>query len=152
MTAKEIKKELLDHCKAYIQNRFEKINQTIKDIEDSLDDESKNSAGDKHETGRAMLHIDRENAGKQLQEIESVQLLLPKVDITTTSDYVRLGSLVYTSQGVFFISISVGNVMVGKTNYICVALQAPLGELLKGATKGTMFVFRDKNYVVTSIK
>lgn len=151
MTSKQIKKALLDHCKFNVQNRFEKINQTIKDIEESLDDQSKSSAGDKHETGRAMLHIDRENAGNQLKEIETLLALIPKIDITTPSSYTRLGSLVYTSEGNFFISISLGNVVIGKTSYVCVALQAPLGQVLKGASKDDTVFFRDKQYLIKSI-
>jgi hypothetical protein len=95
MTDKELKVALLDHCKETVENRFDKIKQTITAIEESLEDESKSSAGDKHETGRAMLQIDRENAGKQLHEIESLQALVKKIDSSAVSDYIRLGSLVH---------------------------------------------------------
>ncbi len=113
---------------------------------------SKSSAGDKHETGRAMLHIDRENAGKQSQEIELLQVLLPRIDIVKTSDYARLGSFVYTNHATFFMSISIGAVTVSKTQYLCVALQAPIGQLISGKKKGDTFSFNGKQYTVTSIK
>ena len=151
MTDKELKMALLDHCKETVAKRFDKIKQTITAIEESLEDESKSSAGDKHETGRAMLQIDRENAGKQLREIESLQALVKKIDIKTISDYVRLGSIVYTNNGTFFISISIGQVTVGKTNYFCVALQSPIGQLLSGKKKADTFKFNEKVFVVKSI-
>lgn len=152
MTVLEIKTSLLEACKTSVKNRFEKVNKTISDIVESLDDESKSSAGDKHETGRAMLQIDRENAGKQLIELENLQRLLPKIDIKSATDYARLGSLVYTNHGNFFISISLGIVTIGKTNYYCVALQAPIGLLFSGKKKGDSFVFNTKEYLVTSVK
>ena len=151
MTDKELKVALLDHCKETVEKRQEKIKQTISDIFESLEDESKSSAGDKHETGRAMLQIDRENAGKQLLEIENLQALVKKIDINTVSDYVRLGSLVYTNSGTYFISISIGQVTVGKTGYFCVALQSPIGQMLSGKKKGDTFVFNEKEFVVKSI-
>ncbi|WP_432412342.1 3-oxoacyl-ACP synthase [Rasiella sp. SM2506] len=151
MTDKELKVALLDHCQETVNKRFDKIKQTISDIVESLEDESKSSAGDKHETGRAMLQIDRENAGKQLREIESLLALVKKIDIKAVSDYVRLGSLVYTNNGTYFISISIGQILVGKTGYFCVALQSPIGQLLSGKKKGEAFTFNEKKFVVKSI-
>ncbi|MFC7356210.1 3-oxoacyl-ACP synthase [Jejudonia soesokkakensis] len=152
MTVKEIKQHLLDHCKSTVEKRYQKITQTISDIQESLLEEDKSSAGDKHETGRAMLQIDRENAGKQLQEIENIQKVLPKIDVNATSDYARLGSLVYTDHATYFISISVGDVLVGKTHYLCVALHSPIGSFLSGKKKGDEFTFNAKMYKVTSVK
>ena len=151
MTSKEIKSTLLKHCKDVVEKRFIKIKQTIADIEESLVEESKSSAGDKHETGRAMLQIDRENAGKQLQEIEKLQQLVRKIDINSKSDYARLGSLVYTNQGSYFISISIGSVIVGKSTYICVALNSPIGQLLSGKKKDDAFIFNEKEFKIKSV-
>ncbi len=72
MTLLELKFELQQQCKDLINFRLERIQKTIADIEYSLKDESKSTSGDKHHTGRAMLQIDRENAGNQLREIEKV--------------------------------------------------------------------------------
>lgn len=151
MNDKELKTALLNHCKEVVEKRFSQIKQTIAGIEESLVEESKSSAGDKHETGRAMLQIDRENAGKQLLEIEKLQQLVRKIDINSKSDYVRLGSLVYTNQTTYFIGISIGAVTVGKTNYMCVALNSPIGQLLSGKKKGDMFMFNEKEYNIKSV-
>lgn len=152
MTVLELKSELLAHCRSTVQKRFEKIKQTIADIEESLLEEDKNSSGDKHETGRAMLQIDRENAGRQLQEVENVSNLLKRLDIKAHSDYVRLGSLVATNQGTYFISISIGAVTVGNKPYLCVALNSPIGQFLAGKKKGEQFQFNDKSFTVQSVQ
>jgi hypothetical protein len=152
MIVKELKSALLQQCVQVVEKRYLKIKQTIADIEESLLEETSSSAGDKHETGRAMLQIDRENAGKQLQEIENLQGLVKKIDIKASSDYVRLGSLVYTNQGTYFISISIGAVLISKTNYFCVALHSPIGDLLSGKKKGDSFSFNEKEYSISSVK
>ena len=99
-----------------------------------------------------MLQIDRENAGKQLQEIEKVQQIIKKIDVSASSDYARLGSLVYTDNATYYLSISTGNVTVNKTNYLCVALNSPIGLLLSGKKKGDTFTFNEKEYKITSVK
>lgn len=139
MTVIEIKTQLLQECKRQVDSRYSKIKQTISDIEESLLEESKRSSGDKHETGRAMLQIDRENAGKQLLEIEKIIQILKKIDVETSSDYARLGSLVYTDKFKYFISLSIGNISIKEVDYLCVALNSPVGLLLSGKKKGEEF-------------
>jgi hypothetical protein len=151
MIVKELKAALFEQCSQVVAKRHQKIKQTISDIEESLLEETSSSAGDKHETARAMLQIDRENAGKQLHEVENLQSLLKRIDINTSSDYARLGSLIYTNRGTYFISLSVGAVTIGKTTYMCVALHSPIGHQLQGKKKGDSFVFNDLDFVVTQI-
>ena len=151
MIAKELKSVLKGNCSQEVENRYQKIKEVLDDIKLSLLEESKSSAGDKHETGRAMLQIERENAGRQLREIENLQSLIRKIDIHAVSNYARLGSLVYTNHGTYFISISIGEVKVDTTNYFCVALHSPIGNLLSGKLVGEGFSLNEKNYIITSI-
>jgi len=152
MSTVALKTELLQHCQKQVDARYSKIKQTIADIKESLLEESKSSSGDKHETGRAMLQIDRENAGKQLQEIEKIVPLLKKIDVNATSDYARLGSLVYTDKFIYFISLSIGTVPIGKTDYLCIALNSPVGLLISGKKKGDEFSLNGNIYKITNVK
>ena len=146
-----LKTELLQHCQKQIDNRYSKIKHTIAAIEESLLEEAKSSSGDKHETGRAMLQIDRENAGKQLHEIEKVAQLLNKIDVKATSDYARLASLVYTDKFIYFISLSIGTVAIGSENYLCVALNSPVGLLISGKKRGEGFTLNGTVYKITKV-
>jgi len=152
MMTKELKKVLLVRCSLEVENRFQKIKKVLDDIKVSLLEESKSSAGDKHETGRAMLQIERENAGHQLREIENLQLLIRKIDILTVSDYARLGSLIYTNQGIYFISISIGEIKVEDENYYCIALHSPIGNFLAGKKKADTFIFNKREFKILMIK
>ena len=93
-----IKQNLYNQCLEFVENRFQTIQNTIKEIQESLTTETKSSAGDKHETGRAMLQLEREKAGNQLAEIQKVKESLSKIDFKKTSKKIGLGSLVYTSK------------------------------------------------------
>lgn len=152
MTDIEIKKILLKRCNQEVSTRKEKIQQTLAGIVASLENESKSSAGDKHETGRAMLQIDRENAGKQLLEVEKLQRILPKIDIKKSTTYAHLGSLITTSKGTFFLSISIGAVIIEESSYYCVAIQAPIGRLLLGKQEGDSFNFNSNEYIINKVR
>lgn len=151
MSSSEIKSQLLAKCKLSVEGRLEKIKKTIADIEESLLEESKNTSGDKHETGRAMLQIDRENAGKQLLEIEKLIQLLNRIDVDVSTDYVRLGSMVITDTFKYFISISIGAVNLENGNFLCVALNSPIGSKLSGKKVGETFDFNGQTICVMEV-
>ena len=151
MTPLEIKFELQQQCKDLIKYRYDRIVKTIADIEFSLKEESKSTSGDKHHTGRAMLQIDRENAGNQLREIEKVMRQLEKVDISTSSETIRLGSIIETNQAIFFMSISVGKLEINNIFYLGVAPNSPIGMNLLGKTIGEQFSFNSNIYKIENV-
>ena len=151
MIAKEIKSALLEKCSQVVEERYEKIKVVLADIRESLIEESKSSAGDKHETGRAMLQIERENIGKQLLETENLRQSLHKINIDSPSSRVHLGSLVYTTQGIFFISISAGVINIDSTTYLAISPSSPIGHLLMGKEEGDQFKFHDLDYKLSQV-
>lgn len=152
MTIEQLKTELVAQCDRQLEERYKKIKYSIAGIEEALFEESKSSAGDKHETARAMLQIDRENAGRQLQEVEKVIQILNKIDVKVNSDYGRLGSLVYTDKFIYFISISIGNVVVENENYLCVALNSPVGIQLSGKKNNDEYTLNGIVYKIRQIQ
>lgn len=147
-----LKKELLQYCQEQVANRYSKINQNITDIDESLIEEAQHCKGDSMDNIRGTLHIDRENAGKQLIEVEKLMEVLKKIDVQTNSDYVRLGSLVYTNKFTYFISLSVGAVSIGGKEYLCVALNSPVGAQLIGRKKGEKFILNDLEYIIEDVQ
>jgi 3D (Asp-Asp-Asp) domain-containing protein len=115
-----IKQELYNQCLEFIDNRLQTVQNTIKDIQKSLLSETKSSAGDKHETGRAMLQLEREKAGHQLAEITKVKETLSRVNIEKPSQIIGLGSVVYTSGINYFIAISTGELIVNNEKFYAI--------------------------------
>lgn len=141
MNVKEIKQALFQHCFDKADLRHQTIKQTIADIDESLAEESKSSSSDELDNSRAMMQIDRENATKQLHEVLAIKELLKKIDVNTTSDYARLGSLITTDKATYFISLSIGAVEVNGSSFLCVALNSPIGQAISGKKKGEIFSF-----------
>lgn len=150
-TNKELKQMLFDKCCEYLEPRFSTIQSSIEEIQESLTSETKSSAGDKHETGRAMLQLEREKAGQQLAEIENVKNALTQINIDKISETIILGSLVYTSQFNYFIAISAGLLTVDSETFYAISPQTPIGQLLLGKRIGDSFVFREQEIVIEKI-
>ncbi|MDB2463030.1 GreA/GreB family elongation factor [Algibacter sp.] len=145
-------KELLySKCLEFIETRFQTVQNTIKDIQNSLQSETKSSAGDKHETGRAMLQLEREKAGNQLAEIQKIREAFSKIDISKTSENITLGSLVYTTKANYFITISAGELRVEDILFYAISPSTPIAKLLLSKTVGDDVKFRDTSFKIIKI-
>lgn len=147
----ETKENLYSQCLNFVENRFQIIQNTINEIQESLTSETKSSAGDKHETGRAMLQLEREKAGNQLAEIQKIKENLSKLNITNTSENIGLGSVVYTNKSNYFIAISAGELKVKNDVFYAISPNTPIGQLLMGKTVGESIVFRDQQFKIVSV-
>ncbi len=128
------------------------IQNTIKDIQKSLLSETKSTAGDKHETGRAMLQLEREKTGNQLAEIQKVKEVLSKIDVDKTIKTIGLGSLVYTSNLNYFIAISAGELDYNGGKFYAISPSTPIAKLLLSKTVGDTIKFRSTTFAITKIE
>ena len=146
-----IKENLYNLCLEFIDNRLLAVKSTMEEIQESLLSETKSSAGDKHETGRAMLQLEREKAGNQLAEIVKVKETLSKINITNQSEKVRIGSVVYTNKINYFISISAGELELDISKFYAISPQTPIAQLLLGKTINDQINFRDQSFTIINI-
>ena len=151
MKNQSIKTQLLQLCNQSLDTRLQNVLAVIEDIKQSLQSETKSSAGDKHETGRAMLQLEREKAGHQLAEIEKTKQILSKINTESTYKNIGLGSVVFTSQSNYFISISVGELKVENETFYAISANTPIGQLLLGKSVGDEVVFRNMSFKITKI-
>jgi len=146
-----IKQQLYQQCVQYCHNRLEVIKFSIEEIQESLTSETKSSAGDKHETGRAMLQLEREKTGNQLAETQKLQELLSKINISKTSKMISLGSLVFTTQANYFIAISAGEIVVENEKYFAISPNTAIAKLLIGKEVGDVMIFRENEFKVVAV-
>ena len=118
---------------------------------ESANDDSKSSAGDKHETGRAMAQLEQEKSGYQLKEAQELKNNLEKININTVSKSVQLGSIVITDKGNFFVSIPVGKLIVDSQTYYAISLSSPIGVKVKNLTKKDAFEMNNIVYKILEI-
>lgn len=145
------KDALFQFCKNFVEQRLSRIQNQITDIKVSLNSETKSSAGDKHETGRAMLQLEREKLGVQLSEAEKMKQLLAKVSLQANQTHVALGSLVKTTKSNYFIAISSGEYKAENESIYCISSQTPIGKLLLGKQQNDVISFNGQDFTITEI-
>ncbi|MDG5491013.1 GreA/GreB family elongation factor [Psychroserpens sp. SPM9] len=147
-----LKQTLFKQCQQFVDGRLNAIQQTINEIQESLTSETKSSAGDKHETGRAMLQLEREKAGQQLAEIQKLNELLSKIDLSKSSNTIGLGSLIFTTQAHYFIIISAGQLQAQDQQFYAISANTPIAKLLLGKQAGDLITFRNQEFKIIEVR
>lgn len=138
-------------CEEFLKNRLKVIQNTILDIQNALQSETKSSAGDKHETGRAMLQLECEKAGNQLAEIQKQRTVLNKVNPELQHQKAKLGSVVYTTQSNYFIAISAGKIVLDSKTFYAISPATPMAKLLISKVIDESVLFRASPIKITQI-
>ena len=119
-----------------IGSKLEGIQQEFDALQEALMSETKSSAGDKHETGRAMAQLEQEKLSRQLSETRKILKGLNQIDRKKEAKQVGFGSLVQTNRGYFFISVGIGKLMVETTPVFCITAGSPLGQKILNKSEG----------------
>ncbi len=128
----QLKFQLYTKCVEYVEQRLSHIQSAIDAATESGNDETKSSAGDKHETGRAMMQLEQEKNAKQLHETLELKKLLDRINPNQQSQTVVLGSLVITNKEKFYISIGAGKIVIDSEIYFAVSPTSPIAIKLIG--------------------
>lgn len=147
------KVELYENLVKVIQERGAEMQVAWNELMESNKQEGKSSAGDKHETSAAQLHLELEKMGKQMQEHnrrnEEVERFNPS-KISSSSE-VRVGSLVETNTGWFYIITSFGKLNTPSGDCFIISAASPIGQTLLGKQAGEVFHWNGKSGKILKI-
>lgn len=134
-----------------IDSKIKVLQKNLSDLSESAGNETKRTAGDKHETALAMLQIEQENIRRQLHEALAQKKLLSQIDPCIQTVQVCKGSIVTTDKGVFFISTALGKKVIDAVTVIALSPESPLGSKMVHLKKGDSFSFNQTNYTIEAI-
>ena len=146
-----MKKKLLNQLNLLVEEKIDSLNKAINETVESRDSNTKSSAGDKHETSRAMMQIELENLSMQLKKNNVLKYELSKIDVSKKHNEVGLGSLVIANEGNYFISIGWGKIIISNTDYYCISLGSPIGKQLYNKKPGDTLSFMNKELIIKKI-
>lgn len=138
----------------YLQSINEKIRllrTALDDLKESSSNETKSTAGDKHETALAMLQIEQKNVSQQLKEALDQKVLFERINPNIIKPEVGTGSLLKTNKGYLFLSIALGKVVVDGITIIAISARSPLGQKLIGLKVNDTAEINGTRYVVENI-
>ena len=147
-----LKQALFKQCENYVNERLQTVEKTISSHQNDLNSETKSSAGDKHETGRAMLQLEMEKASQQLVGITQMKEILARIDINKLSSKAHLGSIVFTDKANYFLSISAGQLEVLNDKIFAISVSSPIGKMLLGKEENDSFIFNGNSIKVLKIR
>ncbi len=143
----KIHKACLDFVDKRINNFLASYNSSV----ESGNSDSKSSAGDKHETGKAMAQLEQEKAAHQLVEAKELKAVLEKINPKQKHQIISEGSLINTNNGLFYISIGIGKLEVENDKVVVISAQSPLGKSMMGQKKGNTVCYNNLNYSIRNI-
>ncbi|RZJ87862.1 MAG: 3-oxoacyl-ACP synthase [Hymenobacter sp.] len=139
------KSEFYNACLKYVQQRMEQARVGIASAQESSNTETKSSAGDKYETGRAMAQQERDRHAVQLHEAQQLLNALQRINPELPFAAVRPGALVQTNIGLFYISIGAGRLRTGAgQDFVAASPEAPIVVALNGRHAGEEITFNGR--------
>lgn len=116
---------------------------------ESANNETKSSAGDKHETARAMMQLEQEKLSHQLKELQEQKSELVKIDLSKPSAQIAKGTLIQSDKGFLFLSIGLGKITIDDKTVFAISSQSPLGIKLLGKKENDVV---EMNGIIYSIQ
>lgn len=147
----ETKILLLNKCLEYLDKRIELESSAIDRAKKEAAGEEKSSAGDKYETGRAMMHLEQEKYARQLQQTIDLKKSLLQIDFKKKYDTPQPGSLVCTDKENFFFAVSADDIELNDEEYLPLSFASPLGQAFINKKEGETVSFRGVDYNIIKI-
>ncbi|RQO38027.1 hypothetical protein DBR39_14175 [Chryseobacterium sp. KBW03] len=143
------KQEIINIIKAKAADKIQSFENLIAETRASNND-TKSSMGDKYETGREMLQQEINNLQRQLNEVLNQQAVLQKIT-SDPSEKVQNGALVKTNKGLFYISVSMGEIAVDNQKVMTVSAESPLVKVMYGKKTGESFTVNTISQTIENI-
>ncbi|KQR92591.1 hypothetical protein ASG01_11850 [Chryseobacterium sp. Leaf180] len=143
------KAQILNILKEKISEKIQTFENLISETRASSND-TKSSMGDKYETGREMLQQEINNVQRQLNEVLKQQDVLQKLN-TENCSRVQTGALIQTENGLFYISVSAGEIIFEDQKIMTVSADSPLAKAMHGKTAGDLFAVNNMQQKILNV-
>ena len=146
------KQKIYIHYLQLVHDKITYLQKVLADLKESGANETKSTAGDKHETALAMLQIEQANVRAQLKEVQGQLAMLQKINPSLSTIGIVHGSLVKTDKGYLFLSIAAGKMNFEGQTVFAISPQSPLGQQLLQAGNGRSVIINSTSYIIENIE
>jgi transcription elongation GreA/GreB family factor len=147
-----VKKVILKKINELVGSRLESTRKSIEEAIESRDEETKNTMGDKYETGRAMVEMEMDKLHEQLDQLIKQKKVLSNLKSDAVLDHVDFGSLVETNLGKYFIAVGLGMLTVENEKIYCISLASPVGQAIRDKKAGEKVNFQGRDIKIIKIE
>lgn len=140
----ELKTKILKQLLVLQADRIEELLRYQSDLSDALQSESKSTAGDKHDTSRAMIHLEQEKLQHQFQELQLQLQRLREINELNPLTHANFGALVETTSDLFLLGASLGKQVVDGRVIYCIGMEAPIAQAMLNKAIADQLLFNGK--------
>lgn len=145
------KAELKHECIHRLVNRIANISAAIDNAQQSANAQEKSTAGDKHETARAIYQAEREMNAVQLQKAAEDLAFLEKINIDLLCETIKAGAVFSVGGKYIFVATGLGTVLFKALEIMVISVQSPLFMSLQGKRQGDHTKFLNKEEEITLV-
>jgi transcription elongation GreA/GreB family factor len=135
-----------------LEERKASIDKDIAALEESKNNDTKSSMGDKYETSRELAQAEwnklQERKGQIVQQIHVLQ----QIQTGSPHQKVNQGSLVITPTLRFFFAIPFGKFTFNGEPWMGVTLQSPIGQAFAGRKNGEEVHFNQTSFAIQHLE
>ena len=146
------KQKIKTHYQNLLSEKINELRFMISDLARDAQNDAKGSAGDKHETALAMMHLEQEKLNQKLSENLNQKALVDKIDANSKHNKVALGSLVQANEMWFYISGAMPKIQLDDKTIIAVSSESPLGSQLLGKSEGDTIQINANKFLIKHIE
>jgi transcription elongation GreA/GreB family factor len=144
----EVKKRLHLECASIVDKKIDRARNGMKAAQEAANKEGKSSMGDKYETSRAMMHLEKDKLAMQLVEVAKMKKAVDMMVLNKEYKKIEFGSLILTENANYFLSVSIGLITLDGVNYYAISPATPVGKLILGLKKGDNFTFNGNTVTI----
>jgi transcription elongation GreA/GreB family factor len=134
-----------------LHEKISLLQNNLAELKESGANQTKSTAGDKHETALAMLQIEQANNRVQLENLQQQVAIFHSIQTQLVSTKVLLGSLVQTSTANFYVSTAVGKIIWQEDIIYAISTASPIALAMLGKSSGEEFECNQKKYTIHQI-
>jgi hypothetical protein len=147
-----LKNDLCQHLGGILNARLMDLENDIAALEESKNNDTKSSMGDKYETSREMAQAEwnklQERKGQIVQQIH----LLQQIQTENHHERVTQGSIVKTPSFQLFFAIPFGKFNFNGEPWMGVTLHSPIGKAFEGKKNGEIVEFNQNTYQINHLE
>ena len=146
-----LKLKVHQKCLHLALTKIDSLKSELVALQEASNQDTKSSAGDKYETGRSMIMLEKEKLGAQLMEAYKLKKALDLIDLGKPINKVSLGALVKESNNFYYFSANFGALNIADVKVFALSTLSPIGQAMLGKTVGDTYNFRGQKFLIEKI-
>lgn len=147
----QLKQALIEYCTQFVETQIKHVQTAIDSAKESAQNESKSSAGDKHETGKSLMQLEQENNAQHLSKMLGQKRIITLIQNHQNGGMIELGSLVETNVGYYYLALGIGKVEIESQTCFVISPTSPVGKVFQNKKADDKVTFNGKTIHILNV-